>query len=254
MDVEDNEDRRLIFIIMKDILTPEEKKYLNRTCNYLASLGMKEGTINIELDSDQYSLTHDDIDWKYVQHFDNNYRADLPEGLRPILQKVMNYIIDEGKFESPDMESMSYQNIGIEIDCSRKELTVTHNYSYYDRGNGSTVEYESDEDKSKFDKWMEEDLQDVEVPSDGILTLSYNGGGDSGYIESTFDETSDAVPASIENWCYSQLEKHFGGWEINEGSDGRFIFNFNNSTVELEHTYNTEEHDSYTLFEENFSL
>ena len=46
---------------MAEILTPEEKKYLNRTCNYLASLGMTEGTINIELDSDQYDLSQEDI-------------------------------------------------------------------------------------------------------------------------------------------------------------------------------------------------
>ena len=239
---------------MAEILTPEEKKYLNRTCNYLASMGMTEGTISIELDSDQVDLSQDDIKWQYVQHFENNYRADLPEGLIPILQKVMNHIIDEDIFESPDIDAMSHQMIGIEIDCSRKELTVTHDYSYYSREDGSSIEYDSDEDKAVFDKWMEEDLQDVEVPSEGILTLSYNGGGDSGYIESSFDETSDAVPASIEDWCYKQLESHFGGWEINEGSDGRFIFDFNNSTVNLDHTYNTEENATNTLFEENFSI
>jgi hypothetical protein len=206
------------------------------------------------LDSHQSDLSHEDIDWKYIQHFENNYRADLPGGLRPILQKVMNYIIDKDIFESPDIDAMSYQMISIEIDCERKELTVTHDYSYYSRGDGQNIEYDSVEDKERFDKWMEEDMQDVEVPSEGILTLSYNGGGDSGYIESSFDEVSDAVPASIEDWCYSQLESHFGGWEINEGSDGRFIFNFNNSTVDLDHTFNTEENESNTLFEENFSI
>jgi hypothetical protein len=239
---------------MAEILTPEEKKYLNRTCNYLASLGMTEGTISIELDSHQSDLSHEDIDWKYIQHFENNYRAELPEGLVPILKKVMNYVIDEGVYESPDIEVMSYQSIGIEIDCTRKELTVTHDYSYYSTDDGHSIGYDSDEDKVRFDKWMEEDMQDVEVPSDGILTLSYNGGGDSGYIESSFNEVSDAVPASIENWCYKELEDHFGGWEINEGSNGRFIFNFNNSTVELDHTFNTEENESNTLFEENFSI
>lgn len=239
---------------MAEILTPEEKKYLNRTCNYLASMGMTEGTISIELDAEQGDLSQEDINWEYVQHFENNYRADLPGGLRPILQKVMNHVIDEGVFESPDFDAMSHQMISIEIDCSRKELTVTHDYSYYGREDGSSIEYDSDEDKAVFDKWMEEDLQDVEVPSEGILTLSYNGGGDSGYIESSFDETSDAVPASIEDWCYKQLESHFGGWEINEGSDGRFIFDFNNSTVNLDHTYNTEENATNTLFEENFSI
>ena len=239
---------------MAEILTPEEKKYLNRTCNYLASMGMKEGTISIELENEQDDLSQDDIDWEYVQHFENNYRADLPGGLRPILQKVMNHVIDEGVFESPDFDAISHQMISIEIDCERKELTVTHDYSYYGRDDGHSIEYDSDEDKARFDKWMEEDMQDVEVPSDGILTLSYNGGGDSGYIESSFDKTSDEVPASIENWCYKELEDHFGGWEINEGSDGRFIFNFNNSTVNLDHTFNTEENGTNTLFEENFSI
>ena len=238
---------------MAEILTPEEKKYLNRTCNYLASMGMTEGTISIELENEQGDLSQEDIEWEYVQHFENNYRADLPGGLRPILQKVMNHVIDEDVFESPDYDTMSYQMISIEIDCTRKELTVTHDYSYYSRDDGHSIEYDSDEDKARFDEWMEEDMQDIEVPSDGILTLSYNGGGDSGYIESSFNEISDAVPASIEDWCYKQLEDQFGGWEINEGSDGRFIFNFNNSTVNLEHTFNTEENATNTLFEENFS-
>jgi hypothetical protein len=114
------------------------------------------------------------------------------------------------------------------------------------------VEYDSEDDIERFNRWIDEDLEDVEVPSDGILTLPYNGGGDSGYIESSFEPTGDAVPASIENWCYSELESHFGGWEINEGSDGVFIFNFNDSTVTLEHTYNTEENQTDTLYEESF--
>ena len=49
-----------------------------------------------------------------------------------------------------------------------------------------------------------------------------------------------------------ELENHFGGWEINEGSDGRFIFDFNEFTVFLDHTYNTEEQQIDTLYEENF--
>ena len=96
-------------------------------------------------------------------------------------------------------------------------------------------------------------MADIEVPRGGILTLSYNGGGDSGYIESSFDETGDAVPSEIEDWCYAQLESNYGGWEINEGSDGRFIFNFNDSTIVLDHTYNTEETSEDTIYEESFA-
>ncbi len=254
MDVEDNEIRRLIFIVMDEILTLEEKKYLNRTCNYLASLGMKEGNLGFELENDAYDLSMDDIEWSYFTHFENNYRAETPDGLIPIIKKIMNRIILDGVYESPEVDAVNYQKIEIEIDCVTKDLTVIHWYSFYDRGETNSVEYESEEDKDRMDNWMEEELSDFEMPDDGILTLSYNGGGDSGYLESSFDQTSDSVPTSIENWCYKQLENHFGGWENNEGADGQFVFNFNNSTVEILHTYNVEDTISKTLFEENFSL
>ena len=57
----------------------------------------------------------------------------------------------------------------------------------------------------------------------------------------------------MEDWCYTQLENNFGGWEINEGSDGKFMFNFNDMIIVLEHTYNTEENATDTLFEESFA-
>ena len=57
MDVEDHEHRRLIFINMKQILTPEEKQYLRRTANYLGSLGMREGYIEIELEQEADKIT-----------------------------------------------------------------------------------------------------------------------------------------------------------------------------------------------------
>ena len=71
--------------------------------------------------------------------------------------------------------------------------------------------------------------------------------------ESDFEETSDSVPAAIEDWCYLQLERHFGGWEINEGSDGEFIFDFHKETIELLHTYNIQEDAHDTIYEESFA-
>ena len=41
--------------------------------------------------------------------------------------------------------------------------------------------------------------------------------------------------------------------ETNEGSDGKFMFDFNNTTIQLEHTYNTEENSTDTIFEERFA-
>jgi hypothetical protein len=37
------------------------------------------------------------------------------------------------------------------------------------------------------------------------------------------------------------LEVFYGGWEINEGSNGSIDFNFENQTVDLYHNQNVEE-------------
>ena len=251
MDVKDHEHRRLIFINMKQILTPEEKQYLRRTSNYLGSLGMRQGYIEIELEQEADSIDYDNIDWKYVSHFSNNYSADIPEGLLPILKKVVKYADSLNNLNN-DIDNLSYQRIEIRIDSFQKEISVNHELFYYGRGEENSIDYDSKEDMEQFDRWMDNDLKEVEVPSDGKLRLDYDGGGDSGYIHNEFQPTGDAVPAGIEDWCYQQLERHFGGWEINEGSDGSFIFDFKNSVVTLNHTYNTEEHESDTLYEESF--
>jgi hypothetical protein len=132
---------------------------------------------------------------------------------------------------------------------------MTHYWGYYDRGNENVIDFDSDEDKERFKEWDETGIfSDVEVPDGGILELVYNGSGDSGYIESSFEENGDGVPAHIEDWCYRVLEDNFGGWEINEGSDGKFVFNFNDGTVTLYHTMNVEEEAMDTLYEESFAL
>jgi hypothetical protein len=237
---------------MKGILTSEEKQYLMRTSRYLQSLGMVEGYIEIEMEYEDTEINSERIDWQYITHFSNNYSADIPEGLYPILKKVIKYA-DSLDNLNTEVDAINYQRILIRIDGRDKTIDVSHELFYYGRGNSQTIEYDSSDDKERFDKWMDEDLRLIEVPSDGILKLEYNGGGDSGFVENNFNPGTDSVPSGIEDWCYQQLENNFGGWEINEGSDGAFIFDFNTSTVTLDHTYNTEEQQIDTLYEESFN-
>ena len=76
---------------MKELLTPEEKQYLKRVSNYLGSMGMQDGNVEIDIDNG-WTFSYDDIDWNYITHFTNNYNADIPSGLIPILQKIMKYL------------------------------------------------------------------------------------------------------------------------------------------------------------------
>lgn len=237
---------------MEGILTPEEKKYLRRVTNYLGSLGMYDG--NIEFDIDSYSVFDpNDIVWDEITHFSNNHRADIPSGLIPILQKIVNYVESENNFEDLDMDMINYQRVEFDIDVNKKEIVFSQWWSFYERGDGSSIEYDSDEDIETFKRWEETYFSDVEIPNDGILSVTYNGSGDSGYLEDRFEQNGSAVPAGIEDWCYSQLSSNFGGWENNEGADGEFIFDFNNKIVILNHTDNIESNDSNSLFEESFT-
>jgi hypothetical protein len=238
---------------MKGILTPEEKQYLRRISNYLGSMGMQDGNIEIDMDN-QEEFDYDNVDWDYITHFSNNYNADIPSGLIPILQKIMKYCDDNNLIKEPFMDDMNYQRLEYDIDVDSKEISFTRWWSFYTRGEGSSVTWEDEQGKELFEHWEESGvLEDLTIPDDGILKVTYNGSGDSGYLESSFNETGDGVPAAIEDWCYRELSDNYSGWEINEGSDGEFIFNFHDMTVELIHTENIEDNASNTYYEESFN-
>ena len=95
---------------MKGILTPEEKQYLRRISNYLGSMGMQDGNIEIDMDN-QEEFDYDNVDWDYITHFTNNYNADIPSGLIPILQKIMMYCDNNNLIKEPDYDDMNYQSL-----------------------------------------------------------------------------------------------------------------------------------------------
>lgn len=239
---------------MKKLLTPEEKKQLKVVSNYLRSYGLREGYVEIEMDYDDEDLpTVDSVYWQYVTNFSNSYNVEIPDVLLDIIKKVLTGVQEFANLNTDYDGNMNSQRVEFRIDAVNREVSMVHDVYYYDRGDSHEIAYDSQEDIKRFDKWMETSLSETEVPSDGILTVPYNGSGDSGYIEGFFEPTNGAIPAEIEDWMYSELETHFGGWEINEGSDGRFIFDFNKSIVYLEHTFNTEENQRDTIWEESFA-
>ena len=230
----------------QNILTPEEKKYLGKVSRYLSSLGISYGEITFEMEPDDDEISYGEN--YFPTHFENNYTAEIPDGLVPILKKIISYVDDEGLYdELPNDANIVYQGFEITIDSVKKEISLTHMYSYQTEGDTQGVEYDD-----MIEEWEEKGVfDDIEIPEDNYLVLKYNGGGDSGYIESNF-ESGQPVPPEIEEWCYQQLEDNFSGWEINEGSQGEFQFDFNEKTVILSHAYNIEESRSNTLWEEEF--
>lgn len=235
---------------MVKILTTEEKTYLKRICRYLGSLGMKDGNIEIDVDG---GFDCDDINWSEITHFSNNYTAEVPHGLVAIFKKILEYLCENDLIRHPDADDLNYERLVIDIDCDTKEISVKYDYNYYTTGDTESVE-RSVEDDSEDDTLKElfDELESDEDISDRSLELEYNGSGDSGYIEDYFSN-GDSVPSYVEDYCYGFLESNFGGWEINEGSQGRFLIDMDEKRIALYHTMNIEENERDTFYEESFA-
>ena len=233
---------------MKAILTPEDKKVLRLISKVLNSYGMNDGSIETE-GFDTYDVP--DLSTYNVEdfsHFSNNYTVEVPPSLYPIMQKV--FLAASKKMNNIDYEEdINYGRIDFDIDTESQEVSVNYWYSYYESGDYNSQTLDANDDEN-----VTEILQQISPSSDNsdIMELRYNGSGDSGYIENRF-ENMESVPASIEDFCYRWLENSYGGWEINEGSQGQFIFNLKDQTITLEHQMNYEETRTHTLFEESFA-
>ena len=64
-------------------------------------------------------------------------------------------------------------------------------------------------------------------------TIYFNGGGDSGYIDDFLTETNTPIPNHVSDILYELLNNTLGGWEINEGSQGKFILHLDEKVIDL---------------------
>jgi hypothetical protein len=236
---------------MEKILTTEEKKYLRKISRYLNSFGIQYGELQFDLDSDDSNIpgyNHRDI----PSYFNYNHMAAVPDGLLSIITKILDSLGNIDLYENAPsyIDYLDYQSYEIIIDSKRNEISVVHNIGWTEEGPSEGGEWDN-----VIEEWEKEGvLKDLQIPEDGILEVKYQGGGDSGYIEESFEypNSDQVIPEIISDWCYEQLERNYGGWEINEGSQGNFKLDFKNGTVILQHTYNNDESKSNTLWEEEF--
>jgi hypothetical protein len=234
---------------MENLLTIDEKKFLNRICRYLGSLGMENGFIEFEMHTSHFDC--DDIDWDEITHFANNYTAEIPEELIPIFQKALNYVCENDLVKQPDVDDINWGRVSVEIDCKTKEISISYDYSYYDVGNSESVTHSLDEDDDENLMEVFDALENDEEIIDRVLQVDYNGSGDSGYLEDDFTN-GNSVPAVVSDYAYNMLENSFGGWEINEGSQGNFEIDLDRKEITLTHTSNIEETERDTVWEEKF--
>jgi hypothetical protein len=141
------------------------------------------------------------------------------------------------------------------IDCKRKNLQLELSEQImitYD--SSSYIEFGNE-------TFFNEMIQIANDKDFKTAKIDFNGGGDSGYIENQVyfsgDDSSENMTLDdfegLEHYIYTWLNGEFGGWEINEGSQGDFTFDFEDKGIILNCGQNEyESDDKGIIFEYSF--
>lgn len=164
---------------------------------------------------------------------DGNFTTKLPFDVSDNLNLWWN----ENNF-SIDDEGLSYAELV--IIPKKREIILKTMYVEIEPGVEQVTTHEFEDDDKVFNYLKEKDIKSLHV--------DFTGGGDSGYIEDNVevvynnDEVSNEDLSDfglLENYMYEMLSD-YGGWEINEGSQGRFYVDVEDRLINLFFTWNEE--------------
>lgn len=211
----------------KPIVTEEELKSLKLFSYYVQSHGIKLGHIDV-------TIQDCEIEWIFELYGDDGGRAELYSAI----EDVITNILERNEIFNYLDNCENYAVARINIDCIEKTLEIELSETV--RGSN---EMSDSKEFDELDKSMITSLEKMFEESDSpTFEVAFYGSGDSGDIESRTSNGLD-IDRNIENLLYSWLESFYGGWEINEGSQGRFIFEYDNKIIYLEFEENTQENE-----------
>lgn len=229
-------------------LTDEDRVYLKKVAKYLQSTGLSVGLIEDYVSVDEMVTIDDIMEFKkaleYIKTFSRSQES-VPQGYKNIISKILDNVkIDGNKVNNTYNTAV---NVFAELNYKINLLTVGMDV-YYNHEDDSQVEYYEDEIGRVIDDLIK---NNIEPEVDNTLSVSYDGGGDSGWIENTFSN-GETVPSSFEDWGYLVLSENFGGWELDSGSKGSFEINFTDRTITINHIQYIDQAKQIILFEESF--
>jgi hypothetical protein len=228
-------------------LTPEQAKTLKLFSYYCQSNGAEE--VNQHLYMYQCTVDH------WGEWWSKGYGASI-EPYKEISDTIEQIVMENNLLDSVDMDCENNGNLKINIDCKERKIIISaEEYVMRDNAMGQVLEYDEidSEEKEVIDKVFE-------IMSKGEFNIGkiyFDGGGDSGEIYERIEyengQSEDINDNDIMNFLYRWLENFYGGWEINEGSHGVFVFHSRTKEVELEFNEHTEDtEDVGTLFYAEF--
>lgn len=165
------------------------------------------------------------------------------------IDDVINNIIEKNNLSnSIDCEYHGNLTIWIDTDESSLEIVAT-SYIPETRSMGDSMEINEFGDSGK------ELIEYMKQHNIESCSVDFSGGGDSGeiyeYLNFGGTVPSKRMSNDMNSKLYDWLEDFYGGWEINEGSQGTFTF-YNDGNVELDFGENYDSEHSDTIFEITF--
>ena len=133
-------------------------------------------------------------------------------------------------------DDTGYRQLTMSIDLDRYEIVMEVESQCY--GESSDGSFYDLEEKPKWKTVIYEVFEELNY--DGTIILSYEGGGDDGYIlsEMSLTDIGREVPTNdkLKDIAYDIINLSFSGWEMNEGSQGHIYFD--KEEINAEHTWN----------------
>ena len=202
------------------------KIYFEALLVYMRNLGVDR--VWTEMTMDGSRMDHWDEEIQATKNGDYK-KIGLPKQFIKLFDTLVEKYGQEIWDGSQNEWDSEYYRVDINVSLSERKIIITSDIQEQ-TSEGSSHEYDVIEVPSVQSFLDENEIDDFEV--------SYSGGGDDGYIEDDgYDDEGNQYRLSddLENYLYRQLNNSFGGWEINEGSSGKFIIN--RQTMEIEHEW-----------------
>lgn len=224
-------------------VTEEQAKKLKLFAYYAQGYGHNE--VNYEI-----YLQYCSKDWTSDSWRGNNGTIDSYESI----DSVIDTIIEENNLYESLSDCDNRGALIINVDCVERTLKITASETRYGVINsGDEISLEA---LTKEGDGFAEIFNYMNSKNYNEGVIDFDGGGDSGQISDTISYDgvkSQKIPKDVESFLYEWPQNHFGGWEINEGSQGNFTFLPKESIVILDFGENVEDdHDLGQVFYTKF--
>lgn len=210
---------------MRVQFTEEEKKIFKRTAILAKSFKPSEPKVYTRVQIDQMgSLDHSwDGPIVTIGSSYNDRDIDYESYYNMIYEFISNR---KYHFMDPfDSYDESWGTIISVFDYGNNTLNFEYTVSYYESESQDSSDVLTGDKAQRLINFK----NNSEHLQGNIIRMSFDGGGDDGYIdENGENETGDQIiiPDEITDFGYRVLEREFGGWEINEGSNGYVTLDF----------------------------